>query len=86
MKSFHDLRNYVTHNRLESAISKIGALQFDDKNRVQEIEEELLKDTLTEFDENNDHLLAELEDTDQSWIKERVLAMVRNLIESLRKK
>ena len=75
-----ELRNYVTANRLESAISKIGALDFSNKERLVAIEKELVEDTLVDFNENNDDLLEELSDEDKDWIYNRVKSEVNILI------
>ena len=75
-----ELRNYVTPNRLESAISKIGALDQSNPDRVAEIEAEFLRDTLEDFNGNNEDLLAELTAGQQSWLADRVLAEIRRLM------
>jgi Rnl2 family RNA ligase len=79
---FAELRNYITPNRLESAISKIGALDFQNELRLQEIERELVQDTLIDFNENNGNLLQELASEDRAWIEERVKSEVKALIGS----
>ena len=75
-----ELRNYVNKNRLESAISKIGALDFTNEERLKEIGQELLHDTLADFNENHGNLLEELSTADQDWVYERVKAEVKDLI------
>lgn len=75
-----ELRNYVTSNRLESAISKVGALDFGNETRIEEIEHELFCDTLTDFREDNGTLLEELPSDDQQWIFERLHAVVRERV------
>jgi len=67
-----DLRNYITKNRLESAISKIGQLDFNNPKRILEIESEFLRDVLTDFNENNDNFLESLTKEDKLWIENRV--------------
>ncbi|AFM04661.1 RNA ligase [Bernardetia litoralis DSM 6794] len=67
-----EIRNYVTQNRLQSAISKIGSLDFDNLKRIKEIENEFLRDILTDFDENNDAILKELSNQQKNWIEERI--------------
>ena len=67
-----DLRNYITKNRLESAISKIGQLDFNKPKRILEIESEFLRDVLTDFNENNDNFLESLTKEDKLWIENRV--------------
>ncbi len=75
-----ELRNYVTENRLQSAISKIGSLDFENEKRVAEIANEFLKDTLTDFNENNDNLLQELTSEQNDWITERLKFEIKKLI------
>ena len=75
-----ELRNYITKNRLESAISKTGALDFSNANRVKEIELELFHDTLIDFNENNPNVLSELSESENSWINDRVKAEISKLM------
>ncbi|MGH1385953.1 RNA ligase family protein [Kordia sp.] len=75
-----ELRNYITTNRLESAVSKIGALDMTNAQRVADIETEFFRDTLVDFNENNDHLLEELANDEQEWIYERVKAEILKLM------
>ncbi|AUP81203.1 RNA ligase family protein [Flavivirga eckloniae] len=75
-----ELRNYITVNRLESAISKVGALDIDNQQRLKDIVTECVQDILIDFNENNDNLLKELSFEDNDWIIERVSSEVRELI------
>ncbi len=75
-----ELRNYITRNRLESAVSKVGAIDFSNRERLEEIEKELFNDTLIDFNENNEGLLEELSTEDKDWIYERVNSEVKELI------
>jgi Rnl2 family RNA ligase len=75
-----ELRNYITVNRLESAISKVGALDFKNERRLKDIEVECVQDTLVDFNENNDKLLEELSTEDNNWLLERVGSEVRELM------
>lgn len=67
-----ELRNYVTQNRLESAVSKIGPLDRSNTLRVSEIKTEFLDDVLIDFNENNNNLLNDLLLSEKEWIMERV--------------
>ncbi len=67
-----EIKNYVTQNRLQSAISKIGKLDFDNPKRIKEIENEFLRDIFTDFNENNDSILKELSNQQNNWIEERI--------------
>lgn len=75
-----ELRNYITRNRLDSAVSKVGSLDFSNQERVEEVEKELFNDVLVDFNENNEKLLDELPAEDQNWIQERLYAEVKELV------
>lgn len=77
-----EIRNYVTSNRLASAISKIGKLDLNNTDRLKEIEDELLRDTLEDFDENNSAILEELSESQKMWIEERIRVDCQNLIQN----
>lgn len=67
-----ELRNYITRNRLESAISKIGKLDIGNTLRMSEIKTEFLEDVLVDFNENNSNLLNDLSPDSKEWIIKRV--------------
>ncbi|MDO3425911.1 RNA ligase family protein [Chryseobacterium sp. APV1] len=75
-----ELRNYVTQNRLKSAVSKIGTLDLNNHSRVSEIKKEFLEDVITDFNENNDGLLNDLSSDDQAWIAERINSEINKMI------
>jgi Rnl2 family RNA ligase len=80
-----ELKNYVTQNRLESAISKTGKLDITDQLRVSEIKTEFLEDVITDFNENNNYLLNELSTNEKVWIMKRVTSEINRVITSARK-
>ena len=71
------LREYVTVNRLQSAISKIGALNA---NNQEFILDEFLTDIWIDFNEENNDILKELNSEQQNWVKERLKAAIRQLV------
>lgn len=75
-----DIRTYVTQNRLESAISKIGVLDKTNLGRLEEIEKEFLEDTFQDFNEDNNQILNELTEEQREWLTNRVKAEIKNLI------
>ena len=75
-----ELRTYVSRNRLESVISKVGALDINNPVRLSEIQSEFLEDVLTDFNENNGNLLNELSNEDREWIKERIASEIQKTI------
>lgn len=77
-----EIRNYITDNRLASAVSKLGKLDFSNPERVSEIERELLTDTLADFNENNDNLLDDLTVVQRGWIESRIKMDVVKLMNS----
>ncbi len=77
-----ELRSYITQNRLQSAISKIGALNSSDNERTNAIKEEFLNDTLADFTENHGKLLDELSHEQKSWVIDRVKAAIDKLLKN----
>ncbi len=76
----NEIKHYITFNRLESAISKIGALDFTNEQRIFDIELEFLRDTVTDFNEDNQKLLNELSDEENEWINERLKADIKKVM------
>ena len=81
-----ELQNYITENRLESAISKIGAISFEDPTRLSEVQLEMLHDTLEDFNENNDDILKQLTVKQNDWIKNRLAALINKFIVNYKKR
>jgi Rnl2 family RNA ligase len=77
-----ELRTYISKNRMESVISKVGALDLKNLSRISEIKSEFLQDVLTDFNENNSNLLEELTAEDKKWIIERVESEIQKIINS----
>ncbi|GEN76032.1 RNA ligase family protein [Chryseobacterium hagamense] len=75
-----ELRNYITLNRLKSAVSKTGKPDIDNPHRMSEIKTELLEDAITDFNENNNHLLNDLSENEKYWIRERIHAEIDRFI------
>lgn len=75
-----ELRNYVTQNRLKSAISKIGKLDMNNQLRVSEIKTEFSEDVITDFNENNNNLLNDLSPEEKEWIMNRVNSDINRII------
>lgn len=75
-----ELRNYITVNRLNSAISKIGAFDINNSQRLKEIEEELYTDIWSDFNDQNNNILDELQEKQQQWITNRLIAEIKALI------
>ncbi|MBV8252373.1 MAG: hypothetical protein JO154_07170 [Chitinophaga sp.] len=74
------MAHYITKNRLDSALSKIGRLDFSNEKRLQDIQQEFLEDILTDFNDSNDQILHELDATKLQWIRDRIGARVTAFI------
>ena len=77
-----ELKNYITRNRLENVISKIGTLDIDNKLRVSKIKAEFLEDAISDFNENNDNFLNNLFPDEKEWIAKRVQSEINRMITS----
>lgn len=77
-----EMRSYITRNRLQSAVSKIGPMQPDNAKRMADIQQEFLSDTLADFNENNMQILGELLPEEKEWITERISSQISNLMRS----
>ncbi|WP_411972403.1 RNA ligase family protein [Sphingobacterium sp. Lzh-3] len=66
------MRTYVTQNRLNSVISKIGALDLSNVDRVRDLQSEFLADIFIDFNEQNQYILDDLTSEDREWIDERL--------------
>jgi Rnl2 family RNA ligase len=77
-----DLRNYITQNRLQSAVSKIGSLDINNHERMAEIKLEFLGDVITDFNENNNDFFESLSPEEREWIVERIKADINKLTAS----
>jgi len=76
-----ELAAYINHNRIQSAVSKIGAIDKENPERIAAIRTEVQEDAFVDFNANNSNLLTELTPEQHTWIKNRVLAIIdRQLI------
>jgi len=72
----------INHNRMESVISKTGAIDPFNDLRMKEIGDEFYRDVLADFDEHSDQMLNELSDDQKSWVNGRIRAQVDIFINS----
>ncbi len=77
-----EIRKYINENRLESAISKIGGLDFTQPDRIDDIRTEFLQDVILDFNINSGHLLDELNTENQQWIQERIISQINKLLKA----
>lgn len=75
-----ELKNYVTQNRLNSAISKIGTLDLKNNHRILEVKTEFLEDVVKSFNENNNNLLGALSPDEMEWISNRIMAEINKTV------
>lgn len=78
-----ELRNYITKNRLNNVLSKIGQLDFKNEKRLKEIEINYLEDVWQDFNINHEEILDLLNNNEQQWLHNRLLADIKTLIFSL---
>lgn len=71
-----EMAAYITENRLNSAVSKTGRLDFTNIQRVSDIRQEFLDDIFTDFNIDHDHLLADLEADKVQWLRHRIEARI----------
>ncbi|WP_160714973.1 RNA ligase family protein [Chitinophaga solisilvae] len=67
-----EISGYITVNRLNSAISKTGRLDFSDEARLSAIKQEFLEDICVDFNEDNDRILAYLDTPEMKWVQDRI--------------
>ncbi len=75
-----DLKRYITRNRLQSAISKIGEPDPSNEKRQKEIIKEFLADTMEDFKLNNPGVLEELIAEEISWLEKRAESEIELLL------
>jgi hypothetical protein len=78
-----EIARYVNANRVESALSKIGRLDFGNQQRMRTIREEILEDVWVDFNENNYQLLNELSATQRDWVRQRMKAFINSQLAAL---
>ncbi len=79
-----DLRNYVTKNRLNNVLSKIGRLDFEHKKRLKEIKISYLEDVWQDFNLDHEQVLDLLDAKEQAWLQDRLSAEIETLLCSLK--
>ncbi|KRD05382.1 2'-5' RNA ligase [Flavobacterium sp. Root901] len=77
-----DLRSYITQNRLNSVLSKIGAIDFKNSQRMESIYNEFIEDVLLDFTIQNDKILDEISDEQRKWIIDRIKPEITVLVEN----
>lgn len=75
-----EMDRYITKNRLDSALSKTGRMDFSNEKRMQEIKQEFQEDIFTDFNDDNGNILAYLDDAKTKWIKDRINARIAAFI------
>ncbi|GAA6764879.1 hypothetical protein AAFH68_08130 [Flavobacterium sp. CGRL1] len=77
-----DLRTYITENRLNSVLSKIGAIDFKNIQRMENIYNEFVEDVLLDFNIQNDQILNDILAEQREWIVNRIKPEIRLLVEN----
>jgi Rnl2 family RNA ligase len=79
-----EMANYITTNRLNSALSKIGRLDFSDAIRLSAIKKEFLEDICYDFNDDNAHILDYLDATKIKWLQDRIGVRIAEFIDGAR--
>ncbi|WP_143307509.1 RNA ligase family protein [Chitinophaga vietnamensis] len=75
-----EMAHYITKNRMNSALSKIGRLDFSNEKRMEEIKKEFLEDIFCDFNNDNDNILADLDASDTQWLRDRIAVRIAEFI------
>jgi len=75
-----EMTNYITYNRLESVLSKTGAIDFTNEKRMTEIKTEFLQDIFYDFNDNNNQILDSLTPSQKEWVKNRLNVCINEFI------
>lgn len=75
-----EMARYVTKNRLNSVLSKTGSFDACNQQRTEEIRKEFLEDVWVDFNEDSGNLLADLDEQDRRWVRERIAARIAVLM------
>lgn len=75
-----EMSSFVNENRLQSAVSKIGKIDWENDQRMQQIRAEVANDVWADFDENNTGLLTDLNPEQQEWLRKRLDVQVHELV------
>jgi Rnl2 family RNA ligase len=79
-----EIAGYVNNNRLNSALSKTGRLDFGNHKRMHAIREEMLEDVWVDFNGNNNGLLNDLSAAQRDWIRKRMIALINSQLNTYR--
>ena len=80
-----EMAAYITLNRLNSALSKIGRLDFDNADRLNEVKKEFLEDIFVDFNEDNGKILDTIDSAKIEWLRNRMMARISEFINQLPK-
>ncbi|TAF65404.1 MAG: 2'-5' RNA ligase [Cytophagales bacterium] len=77
------LTNAANTNRLQSAVSKVGAPNPYDSQRMEAIRTEMRNDILQDFEENFPQWIGSLSSKEQQWILDRLNAKINWLLHTI---
>lgn len=75
-----EMMRYITFNRLESVISKIGRPAWGNEVRMNALQTEFLRDVLDDFNRDSGGIWEDLDDGQQTWVKDRLLHAIQKLM------
>lgn len=78
-----EMSHYITENRLNSALSKIGQLDIHNEKRLTEIKKEFQEDILVDFNDDHDDILSYLDESKIQWLRDRMEVRIAEFIARL---
>jgi Rnl2 family RNA ligase len=78
------IAGYINANRVASAVSKTGRLDFGNPARLKTIREEMLEDVWVDFNGNHNGLLDDLSAAQRDWIRQRTEALINSQLNNYR--
>ncbi|HVI45393.1 MAG TPA: RNA ligase family protein [Chitinophaga sp.] len=80
-----EMAGYITENRLNSALSKTGRFDPNNEKRLNEIRREFQEDIFVDFNDDNNSILADLDESSIQWLRNRIEARIAEFISGLRR-
>lgn len=79
-----EIAGYINANRVDSAVSKTGRLDFGNPARLQAIRAEMLADVWADFNGDHHGLLDDLSAAQRDWIRQRAIALINSQLNNYR--
>lgn len=75
-----ELEQYITLNRVNNAISKIGQISAENEERLNEVKALVLEDVFESFDEDYDDMISGFSYEDRNWLSGRIRPLVNDVV------